>query len=223
MPKAVLFDMYETLATLHAGTPYFGAEMADDLAIPRDVFLPLWRATDEMRTRGLTDTETVLRQIVRDVGKADEPRLRAVIARREREKQDCFRHLHPGVLPMLAALREWGVAVGLVSNCYQEEAQAIRQSPLAPYFDAMVLSCELGVCKPDPAIFLRCTELLHVSPADCLYVGDGGSRELQTARELHMDARQARWYLRPGSRQEMGPLDDFPSLNDPADVLSAFT
>ncbi|MDE6698901.1 MAG: HAD family hydrolase [Lachnospiraceae bacterium] len=72
----------------------------------------------------------------------------------------------------------------------------MRQSELFPYFDAVLLSCEQGIQKPDEEIFIRCIEQLHVKPEECLYVGDGGSRELETARKLGMTAAQAVWYLR---------------------------
>ena len=66
------------------------------------------------------------------------------------------------------------VLVGLISNCFSEEAAVIRRSVLYPYFDAPLLSWEEGLQKPDETIFRRCVERLGTSPDECLYVGDGG-------------------------------------------------
>jgi putative hydrolase of the HAD superfamily len=49
-----------------------------------------------------------------------------------------------------------------------------------------VLSCEVGLKKPDPAIYLLACERLGVQPAECAFVGDGGSHELDAAHSLGM-------------------------------------
>jgi putative hydrolase of the HAD superfamily len=45
---------------------------------------------------------------------------------------------------------------------------------------------EVGVCKPDPRIYRAACEQLKVDPRECLYVGDGGSRELTGAAAVGM-------------------------------------
>jgi len=44
-----------------------------------------------------------------------------------------------------------------------------------------VFSCEVGLAKPDPAIYHLAAARLGVEPAECLFVGDGGSDELSGA------------------------------------------
>lgn len=109
---------------------------------------------------------------------------------------DCFAHLHPGILPMLSGLKERKIKIGLITNCFSEEAKLIRESQLFPSFDAPCLSYEVGVRKPDPLIFHICLEKLGIPAGHCHYVGDGGSQELETARALGMQAVQATWYRR---------------------------
>lgn len=46
--------------------------------------------------------------------------------------------------------------------------------------------------KPDPKIFQLALDALAVSPQDCLYIGDGGSNELQAASLLGMRAVMVR-------------------------------
>ena len=120
---------------------------------------------------------------------------------------------------MLDGLRTRGLRIGLVSNCYSEEAAAIRESDLFPRFDAAMLSWEQGIQKPDPEIFLRCTQALGVAPQECLYVGDGGSHELEAAQALGMQAGQATWYFQQGVTP-MQVNDAFPELRSPLDVLA---
>ena len=72
--------------------------------------------------------------------------------------------------------------------------------------------------KPEKEIFYRCMNRLGVQPEECLYVGDGGSQELETACGLGMQAVQAVWYrcekgegrmaaIRPEFQQVEGPLE----------------
>ncbi len=61
-----------------------------------------------------------------------------------------------------------------------------KSTPFAPLFDAAVFSCVVKLKKPDPQIYLRACADLRVVPADCLYVGDGSSRELSGAAAVGM-------------------------------------
>ena len=139
--------------------------------------------------------------------------------KRRAAKRASFDHLHPEVLPMLRALKARGMKIGLITNCFLEEAEYIRQSELFSLFDAAMLSCVEGLAKPDEAIFHRCMAGLGVAPNEYLYVGDGGSRELETAQSLGMQAAQAVWYLKAGTNQPKGRMPEFTQLETPMDVL----
>ena len=142
-----------------------------------------------------------------------------IVKKRIETKQDCFRQLHSEIIPMLKKLKEKGILIGLISNCFSEEAEVIRRSVLFPYFDAAILSYEQGVQKPDEEIYKRCMASLGVAPEECLYIGDGGSNELEAARTLGMKAFQAVWYLQEGTSQPMGRMEAFEQLESPRDVL----
>ena len=219
MTRAVIFDMYETLIT-HFNTPlYFGAQMAEEAGIPIEKFLPLWRSTEDDRTVGKLALEEVLSMILKENHCYSEALVNKIAEKRTATKVELFKHLHSEIIPMLQALKEKGILIGLISNCYFEEASFIRKSQLFPYFDGVYLSCEQGVKKPDEEIFRRCMEELSVQPEECVYVGDGGSYELETAKGLGMKAVQAVWYLKEGSGQPTGRMPEFPQAESPIEVL----
>ena len=220
MIRAVIFDMYETLITHYRCPLYFSAEMAAEAGLPAADFQRLWHATEEARTTGRLTLEDALADILRANGRCTPDLVQTIVRRRTAVKEECFRHLHEGILPMLSALKERGVMVGLISNCFSEEAAVIRRSVLYPYFDAPLLSWEEGLQKPDETIFRRCMERLGALPEECLYVGDGGSHELEVARSLGMTALQAAWYLQEDTLQPCGRKPDFPQLEHPMDVLT---
>ncbi|WP_410821014.1 HAD family hydrolase [Micromonospora sp. 050-3] len=89
-------------------------------------------------------------------------------------------------LDVLDALRDDGHPLALISNATSETAEAWPQSPLARCFDVTVFSCEVGLAKPDPAIFRIAAERLGVAPEDCVFVGDGADGELAGAAAVGM-------------------------------------
>ena len=219
MIRAAIFDMYETLITHYHSPLCFSMQLAEEAGIPLERFQALWFPTDAARSTGRLTLEDVLADILTRCGVGSDALLRRLVERRIAIKRDCFLHLHGEILPMLDGLQARGLSIGLVSNCYSEEAAAIRESSLFPRFDAAMLSWEQGVQKPDPEIFLRCSRALGVAPQECLYIGDGGSHELEAAQALGMRAGQATWYFQQGVTP-MRRNDAFPELHSPLDVLA---
>ena len=221
--QAVIFDMYETLVTQFCSPLYYGTQIAQDLELDPADFLPGWRKTDEARATGKLTFEEVIESLLCHHGIYTPERFQQTVTKRIAIQADCFRHLHPGILPMLARIKDRGLKIGLITNCFSEEAVLIRRSDLFPYFDAACLSYEIGVRKPDPVIYRRCVEMLGIPPENCLYVGDGGSRELETAEKLGMQAVQATWYRKEDFEAYQAPiLPPFPQIADPLQILELF-
>lgn len=69
--------------------------------------------------------------------------------------------------------RARGGKTAFLSNGVAEIMARIRKDrPLERWFDAVVVSCELGVVKPDAGIFQLCLERLGTSPGRTLFVDD---------------------------------------------------
>ncbi|MBP5222475.1 MAG: HAD-IA family hydrolase, partial [Lachnospiraceae bacterium] len=96
-----------------------------------------------------------------------------------------------------------GMKTAMISNCSPEEVEVLKSSEIYKYFDETVLSCEVHMKKPDPCIYEETAGRLWVDPAECIFIGDGGSNELEGARNVGMKAVQAKWYtnLHPVKRE----------------------
>lgn len=219
MIRAVIFDMYETLATLMTGPQCFSRDMAALAGMDVTAFRAAWRQTEDDRMLGRLIFEEAVRSSLTACGAWSQTAHEAILRQRHASREVCPQRLHPQILPMLDALKKSGVKIGLITNCQSEEVSAIRRSVLWPYFDAPVMSFEAGMMKPDPEIFRMCARELGVPVQECLYVGDGGSHELEAAQGLGMRALQAVWYLREGTIQPCGRLSDFAHADEPMDVL----
>ena len=80
---------------------------------------------------------------------------------------------HDAVWALAAAYRAAGGRVAFLSNSGPEVMARVRADhPLAACFDAVVISCEVGLAKPDPRIFRLCLDRLGLPAGAVLFVDD---------------------------------------------------
>ncbi len=96
-----------------------------------------------------------------------------------------FTRMRPGGRIWRASqrLRDAGVATGLLSNSWGVDAYPTEL--LAEHFDDVVISAEVGIRKPDPAIFRLAAERLDVEVTACVFVDDL-DLNVEAARSLGM-------------------------------------
>lgn len=80
----------------------------------------------------------------------------------------------PEAMAVLTALKQNKKIVGLVSNFDHPPhvRRILSHNGLGNIFDTTIISSEVGVKKPDPAIFALALRQTGISPADAVYVGD---------------------------------------------------
>jgi putative hydrolase of the HAD superfamily len=78
--------------------------------------------------------------------------------------------------PMVAwakSLADSGLRIGILSNMGEDVLAYMRQEfGWLGDFDHHTWSCELGIAKPDPAIYTYTCEKLDVAPAEALFLDD---------------------------------------------------
>ena len=93
-------------------------------------------------------------------------------------RHDYFRddHLDPGLMSFIATLRQAGYKVGLLSNDALTLETKLRDE-LAIYdaFDAVVISAQIGVMKPDERAYLAMTQALGVTPTEAVFIDDNAA------------------------------------------------
>ena len=219
MVKAVIFDMYETLVTMFRCPGYKGADIARDIGIPEAKFREVWDTSDSDRTLGLKSFEEVIRYALEINDRYSDELFEKIVEKRKKACSDYFKYQDPEIIPMLSELKKRQIKIALISNCYFEERDVIKNCELYKYFDVTCLSCEEGIKKPDRRIYDKCLAKLGLEAGECLYIGDGGSSELEVAAGLGMQTAQAVWYLREGLKQPSGRKPDFRQPKTPLAVL----
>ncbi len=81
-------------------------------------------------------------------------------------------HIRTAVVDALAALHEAGYRTGLLTNSFREFRAFIETRVDFSLFDVVVDSSEVGLRKPDPAIYELTTARLGCAPAEVLYLDD---------------------------------------------------
>ena len=184
MIRAVCFDLFDTLADAHRHLEYTESDLLG--ITPEEWGKAMWQE-DLCRDRGLGNIRTVREMIDRACdalpGKVTEEQRRAVEAARCERLRLAVTEIDPQITETVRQLKEMGLKIGLISNADVCDRQYWNQSPVYPFFDDSIFSCDVGLLKPDPAIFRLSLENLHVHPAEALFVGDGGSREMQGAKQ----------------------------------------
>jgi putative hydrolase of the HAD superfamily len=80
---------------------------------------------------------------------------------------------NPPVIDVLARVKAAGHKVLLLSNTDPERFAFVRRRfPEILFFDGYVLSYELKLLKPDPAIYLAAAGLAGSEPVECVFIDD---------------------------------------------------
>jgi len=115
----------------------------------------------------------------------------------------------PETPTVLRALKERGLRLGAVSNTYQSRAALARrlsEHGLWGYLDALVVSSEVGLTKPHPAIFQAALEKLGVTATETVFVGDIVWADVLGAQALGMRAVLTHQYHQDDPRESRPDL-----------------
>ena len=99
----------------------------------------------------------------------------------------CWR-VYDDVAPALERCRALGLKVGVISNWDERLRPLLMQMGLAPYFDVIVISAEVGVHKPERAIFEHTADALQTAPKEILHVGDSPEEDFNGAQAAGFQA-----------------------------------
>src|SRR5687767_12219025 len=94
--------------------------------------------------------------------------------------------LYEDVTPALRDLAARGIKVGLISNSHRCLASFQQHFELDGLIAAALSSSDHGYLKPHPSIFKAALELLDVSAADAVMVGDSLAHDIEGARRVGM-------------------------------------
>jgi HAD superfamily hydrolase (TIGR01509 family) len=96
--------------------------------------------------------------------------------------------LYPDAEPMLRAVREMGVPIGIISDWGSNLRDIATEVGLDRYVEFILPSGAVGVAKPNPSFFAMALERAGVAPHEGLMVGDSYRADVRGAWAAGMDA-----------------------------------
>jgi putative hydrolase of the HAD superfamily len=187
--RAVVFDLYHTLTAPESG---WGDATATWTVL--GVTHEAWdeQLLEHSRDR-LVGIKTDPLAIVREMAHAIDPtipeeRIRTATANRLLRRAAALRDIPEANVAVLRRLKAQGKLLALLSNADVMEISGWDETEAGRLFDTAVVSCRVGLVKPERAIYELCLRELGVSADEAAFVGDGGSDELQGAKDAGMIA-----------------------------------
>jgi putative hydrolase of the HAD superfamily len=92
----------------------------------------------------------------------------------------------PDVVSVIRRTRQL-LPVGLLSNAHDALSADLQFLGLDGLFDLVICSADVGLIKPDPALYKESVRLFNVSPAECFFTDDSPVN-VAAARRVGIDA-----------------------------------
>jgi putative hydrolase of the HAD superfamily len=182
--RAVVFDLWQTLAAWPDElSSTLRREWSESLGVGAERLDELWYADDVHELRESGPIAPAIASLYEKLGvQAD---VDDILARRLELTRAGLVPV-PGAVSTVHEVRRRGLGTGLISNCTEEVALVWDESEFAGVFDVAIFSATAGCLKPAPEIYGLALDKLGVDGSKCLFVGDGGSGELDGARRVGM-------------------------------------
>lgn len=128
-----------------------------------------------------------------------------------------YTELFPDAMEVLNELRKRGYRLGVVTNgTSYSQHQKLAKGGLDTFFDAVVVSGDLKVKKPNPEIFRYAAEKIGSAPQDCAFIGDLFARDIIGAYRAGM---KPIWIWPHGQRMMTAECTRIQTLKDLLDLF----
>lgn len=168
--KACLLDVYDTILASHF--PGRLAALAGLADVPVERLSAEWLTLARDRDTGKLPMAAAFTRALAACGRDPDPGLVDRLVQADAELILTHTEVCPDTVPFLEAVRREGIRVALVSNCADNTRPMLAAKGLLDLVDAVVLSCEVGIAKPDPQIYLIAVRELGGQPADAVMLDD---------------------------------------------------
>jgi HAD superfamily hydrolase (TIGR01549 family) len=177
--RALIFDLDGTLVdTVYAHVFAWQRALAE-----AEMPIEAWKIHRRMGMSGGLFTRAVAREVGRPLTSEETETI-------QRQHGEVFRELLPqrrplpGAVELLAELRETGIPHGIATSGRRPEIDASIEA-LRAEDTVVVARGDVGRAKPEPDLFLTCSERIGVPAEECYVVGDA-VWDLLAARRAHM-------------------------------------
>jgi FMN phosphatase YigB (HAD superfamily) len=102
--------------------------------------------------------------------------------------------INPGTIALIKQLKERDFRLLILSNMNEEgknyllgPARTLDGEDWIVLFDEVLLSCDLGLLKPEKEIYRACLDVANAKPEECLFIDDMAAN-VEAARDCGIKA-----------------------------------
>jgi putative hydrolase of the HAD superfamily len=207
--RAVILDYGEVLCL----RPEAGAlsRMASVFRIDPSQFLEFYRSSRGPYDQGLITVEDYWLDFARRAGVRIDA---GMIGRLRRWDTEMWSRINPHMTEWLQTLHRGGFTTALLSNMETDMVAYVRKNfSWLAHFHHQIFSCEVGLIKPDFAIFHHCTQRIGLRPEEALLVDDRQENveaarttgitaiQFQSVKQLRTDLKEMRFEILPQTNE----------------------
>ena len=181
--RAVVFD-YGMVLTGQPDQKAYDA-LLRITGLPKDQFEPRYWADRPAYDEGKLTGIAFWQKFLRDAGM---PPNQETVEELNRWDVRLWTAQNPAMLTWQLALKQRGLLTAILSNMGDDVLASVeREFDWIRRFDVLVWSCQVGVVKPDPAIYRHTLTELGTPPEETLFIDDKLAN-IEAARALGMQA-----------------------------------
>lgn len=210
LPRAILFDLDDTILSASASTPAvmeqvcaqfapraLGVSAAGLYTTFRDAAGEYWSDPKRQRSGRLNPAEATLAIATRaldSLGAGDDTGLAWELAESYRTTRESSLKPYPGAIETLESLQGMGVKLALITNGSAEGQRGkVVRFGLERFFGCIVIEGEFGVGKPDERVYRHALDALATDPEDAWMVGDNLEWEVDVPQGLGLRGIWVDW------------------------------
>lgn len=179
MIKAVIFDVGGVLLTHQKNFLY--RDMMKFFGMVEKEFLDVYYPTTADFMKGLISEEEFWKRFQKAAGTSKVMPKETMYKLHSRTGWDYNHQL----IHFAKSLKDKHLKIAILSNVVQPIVDFMKGEKFYEHFDEVVLSCEVGMKKPDKEIYLHTLKLLQVKPSEAVFIDDM-ERNVKVAEEVGM-------------------------------------
>lgn len=185
--EVIFFDLFYTLVEPNYGSSkneydIFKLDKFEWEKLSEDSELYYERATGKVN-----NPREIIKAIITKADlKLDENMIQEVLELRTCRFKYAILDIDDRIVDTLLLLKSKGKKLCVISNVDVIDVMHWQESPLYKIFDDAIFSYEVGYLKPDKEIYRFALDKMNVEAKHSLFVGDGGSSELEGAKSIGM-------------------------------------
>lgn len=182
MIKHILFDCAGVLTEMNFRGMMLELSGSEEIA---DLFVShLWQPVSPWHRydKGELDSSQIVEELVKFLPAPLHPYLPTII--------DRIPEMFPpmaGMEELVDRLHKTGYDCYLLSNFPERFTDMPARTPVLQKLDGLVVSFQIHMLKPDPAIFLKAAEILGIDPAETIFIDDS-LPNVEGAKKAGMEA-----------------------------------